>query len=149
MSVGIDVEYLGEFHTRATHILSGDSFLTDAPTDNGGQGTHFSPTDLVGTALGTCVVTIMGLVAERNGLDIRGTRVHVEKHMSDKPRRIGQLDVTIAIPADKARALAPADRDKLERAAEHCPVHASLHPDIRQNIRFEYLDAVATGTTAG
>lgn len=139
MSVEVEIEYLGELQTRATHGPSGDSFLTDAPTDNGGRGEHFSPTDLVGTALGTCIVTIMGLVAERNKLDIRGTRVQVEKHMAAEPlRRIGRLEVIVTVPGERAALLSMEQRDKLEQAARHCPVHASLHPEIAIETRFLY-----------
>lgn len=139
MSVAIDIEYLGRLRTRAVHAPSGAAISTDAPVDNGGSGADFSPTDLVATALGGCIVTIMGLVAERGEADIVGTQVHVEKHMIDTPvRRIGRLDVTVRVPADKAAALPEAVRDKLERAAHHCPVHQSLHPDVVQSIRFEW-----------
>jgi putative redox protein len=113
--------------------------VTDAPTDNGGKGKHFSPTDLVGTALGTCVLTIMGIYAERNGIDIVGSRIHVEKHMASQPvRRIGRLEVVVTIPPDKATRLDEGQRERLERAAGHCPVHASLHPDVACEIRFVY-----------
>lgn len=139
MAVEIEVVYQGDLHCEATHGPSRHTLITDAPTDNGGRGDAFSPTDLVATALGTCLVTIMALVAERNHLDITGTRVHVVKEMVAQPvRRIGRLGVTIAVPPEKAAALSEADRDKLERAAEHCPVHQSLHPEVRQEIAFRY-----------
>ena len=139
MSVRIECEYLGDLRLRATHGPSGTVILTDAPVDNHGRGESFSPTDLVGTALGACSLTIMGIVAQRNGLDIAGATAHVVKEMVAQPvRRIGALKVTITIPADKAAKLSATDRQKLEEGALHCPVHKSLHPDISAPIEFVY-----------
>jgi len=139
MSVEVDVVYQGELRCRATHGPSGDQLTTDAPVDNHGRGESFSPTDLVGTALGACSLTIMGIVAQRNGLDIAGATAHVVKEMVAQPvRRIGALKVTITIPADKAAKLSATDRQKLEEGALHCPVHKSLHPDISAPIEFVY-----------
>ena len=139
MAVEIDLVYEGQLRCRATHGPSGTQIVTDAPVDNHGKGESFSPTDLVATALGTCMATLMGIVAERNKLDIAGTRVHVVKEMIQEPaRRIGTLRVTIGVPADKGARLAPDDRKKLEAAALHCPVHKSLHPDIQTPIEFSY-----------
>ena len=144
MSVAIELDHLGGLRVQATHGPSGQTLCSEPPTDNGGSGNAFSPTDLVATALGSCVLLMMGMLAERNGLDLSGTRVHVEKHMVTKPlRRIGRLAVTVHIPADKAAGLDEATRDRLERAALHCPVHQSLHPDVEQDIRFEYLTVPA------
>ena len=139
MAVEIDLVYEGQLRCRATHGPSGTQIVTDAPVDNHGKGESFSPTDLVATALGTCMATLMGIVAERNKLDIAGTRVHVVKEMIQEPaRRIGTLRVTIGVPADKGARLATDDRKKLEAAALHCPVHKSLHPDIQTPIEFSY-----------
>lgn len=138
MAVHIDVVYEGDLHCRATHGPSGSVVATDAPTDNGGRGESFSPTDLVATGLGTCLVTIMGLVARRDGLAIEGTRVHVVKEMVQEPiRRIGALRVTIEVV--NGASLSETVRQKLERAAKQCPVHQSLHPDIQIPIEFRYL----------
>lgn len=127
--------YAGHLRTEATHEASGTVIQTDAPTDNHGRGEAFSPTDLVSTALGACMMTVMGIVAERHQLDLVGSTFAVAKHMSPvPPRRIAQVDVTFRLPA----ALAPADRALLERAAHTCPVTLSLHPDIKQNVVFEY-----------
>jgi len=127
--------YAGQLRTEATHTASGTTIQTDAPTDNHGRGEAFSPTDLVSTALGSCMMTIMGIMAERHAWDLVGSSFAVQKHMSaEAPRRIAQIDVTFSLPA----ALAPADRTLLERAAHTCPVGLSLHPDVRQNIVFEY-----------
>ncbi|MFM8581636.1 MAG: OsmC family protein [Planctomycetaceae bacterium] len=139
MAVEVDVLYQGELRCRATHGPSGDQLTTDAPVDNHGKGESFSPTDLVATALGACSLTIMGIVAQRNGLDIEGAKAHVTKEMATQPvRRIGALKVTITIPAEKAAKLSADDRKKLQEGALHCPVHKSLHPDIAAPIEFVY-----------
>ena len=133
--VQIDIEYQGELRCRLTHAPSGTPLLTDAPVDNHGKGESFSPTDLVAGALGACMVTIMGIAADKHGWDLKGTTVTVEKHMTADPvRRIGRVEVRIRVPLDldaKARAI-------LERAAATCPVHKSIHPDIGVSVTFEY-----------
>jgi len=127
--------YAGHLRTEATHVASGTTIHTDAPTDNHGRGEAFSPTDLVSTALGACMMTVMGIVAERHQLELSNSTFAVVKHMStDAPRRIAQVDVTFQMPA----ALSPSDRALLERTARTCPVALSLHPDIKQNVVFEY-----------
>ena len=127
--------YAGNLRTEATHVASGTIIQTDAPVDNHGRGAAFSPTDLVSTALGACMMTVIGIVAERHHWDLVGSTFTVAKHMSpEAPRRIAQIDVTFALPA----TLAPHERTLLERAAHTCPVGLSLHPDVRQNIVFEY-----------
>ena len=134
--VRIEGAYRGDLRCEATHSPSGTSLSTDAPVDNMGRGESFSPTDLVATALGTCILTILGILAQRRGLDLSGATFSVEKHMATEPvRRIGRLDVVVNLPA----ALAPDDRAALERAAFTCPVHRSLHPDVEAPIRFVYL----------
>jgi putative redox protein len=139
VAVTIDVEYVGDLHTEATHGPSGTRLVTDAPVDNGGKGEAFSPTDLAATALGTCLVTIMGIVAKRHGWDLTGTRVRVVKEMTSVPtRRIGALTATISIPA--GRVTEASDRVLLERGAETCPVRQSLHPDVKVSMAFEYGD---------
>ncbi|MFC6222489.1 OsmC family protein [Hymenobacter artigasi] len=127
--------YAGHLRTEATHVASSNVIQTDAPLDNHGRGEAFSPTDLVSTALGSCMMTVMGIVAERHQWDLVGSTFAVQKHMSaEAPRRIAQIDVTFTLPA----VLAPTERTILERAAHTCPVGLSLHPDVRQNIVFEY-----------
>jgi uncharacterized OsmC-like protein len=112
--------------------------LTDAPTDNHGRGEAFSPTDLVATALGSCMMTIMGIVARRDGIDLRGSSMDITKVMSaEAPRRIAKVEVKLNMLTDTE--LSDADRAKLERAAHTCPVALSLHPDIEQVITFEWL----------
>ena len=137
MAVEISVGYTGQLRCEATHGPSGETLSTDAPTDNGGKGESFSPTDLVATALGTCVMTILGLVAERHQVDLQGTQIQVTKEMMTEPvRRIGTLRTVVTIPA---KAVADQEvRTRLETAARKCPVHQSLHPDIHAPIDFDY-----------
>ena len=137
MAVEIDIVYEGQLHCVATHGPSGATLASDAPVDNHGKGESFSPTDLVAAALGTCVMTVMGIVADRHQLDLIGTRIHVTKEMIQHPvRRIGRLAVTITVPVEKAVRLSASDRSRLETAAHHCPVHQSLHPDVQAPIEF-------------
>lgn len=139
MAVEINLVYEGRLHCVATHGPSGATLATDAPVDNHGKGESFSPTDLVATALGACVMTVMGIVADRHQLDLTGTRIHVTKEMIQQPiRRIGRLAVTVTVPSEKAARLSDTDRSKLETAARHCPVHQSLHPDIDAPIAFSW-----------
>ncbi|MAG56424.1 MAG: osmotically inducible protein OsmC [Planctomycetes bacterium] len=135
--VQIDITYEGDLHTNARHEPSGAELTTDAPKDNEGLGESFSPTDLLATALGSCMVTIMGIYARRKDLDIRGTTVRVEKRMTMDPvRRIGKLVVRFGMPAGIPEEHRPA----LARAAAACPVHKSLHPDVERPVEFCYPD---------
>lgn len=125
--------YQGELHCESTHGPSGAKLATDAPVDNQGKGEAFSPTDLVGTALLTCILTTMGIVARGMGVNMDGATGKVEKTMSDKPpRKIAALPVTITMPA----GIAEEHRAKLENAGHHCPVKRSIHPDIDAPIIF-------------
>jgi putative redox protein len=136
----IDIGYLGDLHCEAVHGPSGNRLVTDAPVDNGGKGEAFSPTDLAATALGACLMTIIGLLAQRRGWDLIGTRVRVIKEMTAAPlRRIGALTVTISVPAGRLESTS--DRTLLERAANTCPVRQSLHPDVKVSMVFEYGEA--------
>ena len=133
--VAIQIEYEGDLHCNAVHGPSHTELATDAPRDNQGRGESFSPTDLVATALGTCMLTIMGIMARTLQLDIAGTTATVEKEMTNAPpRRIASLAVKIHVP----HPLSPEDQQKLERAAHTCPVHKSLHPDIQTPISFTW-----------
>jgi len=135
MSVQSSIQYLGDLKCAAKHGPSGQVIETDAPIDNGGLGERFSPTDLVGAALATCIMTILGLVAKRRGLDVEGMRADVEKDMvADPVRRIGRLAVRVALPA----SISPEDREVLERAAGKCPVKQSLHPEVQLDIQYIY-----------
>lgn len=133
MAVSISVEYEGGLRCRATHGPSQNQCITDAPVDNHGKGESFSPTDLVATALATCMATVIGIKAQQKGYDIAGMKVSVEKHMSeDSPRRIVRLPITIEIPLPEDHA----DRKLLEATALGCPVHHSVHPDIDKPVTF-------------
>lgn len=126
--------YTGQLRTEATHNASGNTIITDAPVDNHGRGEAFSPTDLVATSLGACMMTIMGIVAERHQLDLTSVTYEVTKHMAAEPRRIKQIDVQFRLPA----SLPEKERTLLERAAYTCPVALSLNPEIKQEISFLY-----------
>jgi putative redox protein len=139
MAVEINITYEGRLLCTATHVPSKNTLTTDAPVDNGGKGTAFSPTDLVATALGACMATIMGLEAKRSNLDIDGLRVQVLKEMTADPvRRIGSLKTRLVFP--KGKPLTAADRARLEAAANVCPVKQSLHPDVKMPVEFIYPD---------
>lgn len=133
--VKTSIHYEGGLRCDATHGPSGQKLFTDAPVDNHGKGESFSPTDLVSTALGSCMATIMGIAADRHQIDLKGMHIEVAKEMStDAPRRIARLTTVIEVPL-------PADhphRELLERAALTCPVHHSLHPDIEKPIEFRW-----------
>jgi putative redox protein len=127
--------YLGELRVEAQHGPSQTMLITDAPVDNQGRGESFSPTDLVGTALGTCMLTLMGIVAKRHQLDLSGATARVTKEMSaTPPRRIARLAVEIHVP----REFSVEEKTRLEKAALTCPVHHSLHPDIDSPVTFRY-----------
>lgn len=125
----------GNLRCEVVHEPSGSVISTDAPRDNEGQGAHFSPTDLVGAALGTCIATTVEIVARRRGFDVAAMRFRVTKEMtSSGPRRIARLAATLWLPA----SLTAEQRTIVERAAHACPVHASLHPDVDAPIAFVY-----------
>lgn len=132
--VAINIEYQGDLHCRATHGPSGAQLITDAPIDNMGRGESFSPTDLVATALGTCILTVMGTKAQSMGIDLAGSTVTVEKEMASQPRRISRLATNVHIPHQIA------DRDKkvLEATAFTCPVHKSMSHDVDMPISFKW-----------
>jgi putative redox protein len=133
--VAIELEYEGDLHCRAVHGPSGTVLTTDAPKDNQGRGESFSPTDLVATALGSCILSVMGIMASTLAVDITGTTATVEKEMATSPiRRIGSLAVTIHVP----HHISEGHRQRLERAAHTCPVHKSLHPDVQMPIQFTW-----------
>jgi putative redox protein len=131
--VNISIRYTGELHCIAVHGPSQTEIATDAPVDNNGKGESFSPTDLVATALGTCMATIMGIAADRNGIDLKGMTIQVSKEMSkDTPRRIVGLpsEVHVPLPANHPQ------REMLEKAALGCPVHQSVDPRINKPVQF-------------
>lgn len=128
------VTYLGELRTEATHVQSNTTIYTDAPKDNHGKGEMFSPTDLVATALGSCMISIMGIVAMKEGINkVDGAVAEVTKIMYAEPRRIGEIHVKLIFPKNNYT-----DKEKkiYENAAQTCPVAKSLHPDLKQIIEF-------------
>jgi putative redox protein len=133
--VAIQLEYQGDLHCKAVHGPSGTELYTDAPKDNQGRGESFSPTDLVATALASCILTTMGIMARTLQLNIAGATAVVEKEMTTSaPRRIARLTVRINVP----QALSAENKLKLERAAHTCPVHKSLHQDVEQVLDFTW-----------
>ena len=132
--VQIDIRYEGNLRCRATHGPSQAEIATDAPVDNHGRGESFSPTDLLATALGTCMLTLMGIAAQRHDWELGEATVSVRKKMAADPRRVGELEVIITVPAE----LDERARTTLERAALTCPVHKSLHPDLNIPVRFAW-----------
>ncbi len=134
------IVYLGDLRTQATHLQSNETIITDAPVDNNGKGEAFSPTDLAATSLGSCAMTIMGIMAKREGVDFAGSEIEVTKIMSSEaPRRIAKVivDFTMKTP----EALSEEVKAKYVRAAHTCPVTLSLHPDIEQVFNFTWTVA--------
>jgi putative redox protein len=140
--VPVEIAYQGDLRCLATHGPSGATFFTDAPVDNHGKGESFSPTDLVATALGACMATVMGIYAQRHEIDLRGMKVRVKKEMVQQPiRRIGRLTTEIDLPLAEDHP----QREALERVALTCPVHQSLHPDVEKPVTFTWAAAVSPG----
>ena len=133
--VTIKTDYVGQLRTQATHVQSNNNIITDAPTDNNGKGEAFSPTDLVAGSLCSCMMTIMGIMARRDGFDLDGMKGEVTKVMVADPRRISEIhiDFTWSNPHPEEKM-----REKLKRGALTCPVALSLHPDIEQKINFDF-----------
>lgn len=126
--------YKGELRTIATHLQSGTSIETDAPTDNQGKGERFSPTDLVATALSACMVTTMAIKARTMNIDLDGTRVDTTKIMLSDPRRIGKIIAHVYFPS--TLQLDDKTKEILERTARTCPVERSLHPEMELDMAF-------------
>jgi putative redox protein len=131
-----EIIYQGKLRTNATHLQSGTIIETDAPTDNQGLAQRFSPSDLVATALGSCMMTIMGIKARDMQLDLTGVKIDIQKHMKPDPRRIGGIDVNFHFPATVQ--LDAKSKIILERAALTCPVAQSIHPDIEMKVNFNW-----------
>lgn len=130
--------YEGNLRTVATHLQSGTVIETDAPTDNQGKGERFSPTDLVATALGNCMLTIMGIKARDMQLDLEGTQIDITKNMVTNPRRIGEIKVVIKFP--ESLQVDEKQRTIIERAAMTCPVFESLHPELKKDVEFKWSE---------
>lgn len=126
--------YEGEKHCQLTHGPSQNRIFTDAPKDNNGRGEAFSPTDLVGAALGSCILTTIAIYSENHGLSVAGSRFKVVKEMTSNPRRIASLTVEVYLP----KSLNDQEREILERVGNNCPVKLSLHPDVSLPIKYFY-----------
>jgi len=131
----IRTKYLGDLRTENTHIQSGNKVITDAPLDNQGRGEFFSPTDLLATSLGSCIMTIMGIKARDNGIDLTGTEIAVTKIMASDPRRVAEVIVEFYFPKKND---SEQERQLIESVAGISPVPLSLHPGLKQTIRFNW-----------
>ena len=130
-----EIKYKGDLRTTAIHLDSGSEISTDAPKDNHGLGETFSPTDMVCTALASCILTIMAIAVERYDIDIKGTTAVVKKTMGKNPRRISKIDIDLTFPREYDQKT----KTILERAAYNCPVHHTLSETVEKNISFNYL----------
>lgn len=130
-------KYLGDLCVEAKHLLSGTTMVTDAPPERGGEGRSFSPTDLCAMSAAMCALSVMGLYAKQNGLDIDGTTYSVAKTMSENPRRIAKIEITFSFPP---RDYSDADKQALARAVDSCPVKLSLHPETLQLFTFNWAN---------
>jgi len=131
----IETIYIGGLRTKALHVRSGNILITDAPVDNQGKGEYFSPTDLVATALGSCILTTVGIVAGRENFNIDDTTLDITKIMADNPRRIGEIIIEMNFPRNDYTDL---QKKLIETTAIGCPVARSLHPDVKQTMIFNY-----------
>ena len=135
MSHKIESSYLGELRVSSTHLASNTEIITDAPVDNNGKGESFSPTDLVATALGTCMITVMGIYAGKNGILMPNVYSRTNKVMSSTPRKISKLKIEIIFGDNQ---LSEVEKKSLKDVALNCPVAKSLHPDLKQEIEFNF-----------
>lgn len=130
-----EIKYAGNLRTEATHLASGEKIITDAPVDNKGRGEAFSPTDLLATSLGNCMLTIIGIAANEHGFNIDGAACSITKIMAPDPRRVVEIKADLNFPGNSFT-----DKEKkiIERAALTCPVYYSLHPDIKKEVTFKF-----------
>jgi len=128
--------YQGDLRCECTHLQSGSTFETDAPTDNKGKGERFSPTDTVCVALGTCIITTMGIRALDMNINLQGTKIDVTKHMLSDPRRIGKIEIVLHLPNI---GLSDKDKNVMELVGDNCPVLKSLHPDLVVSTTYNWL----------
>lgn len=135
MSVTIKSRYLGNLRVESTHLQSGNRLITDAPTDNRGKGEAFSPTDLLATSLGSCIMTIMGITAMDNGIDIEGTEIEITKIMASDPRRVAEVVIEFFFPDKK---YTPEQKQIIEKVAGTSPVPLSVSAKLKQTIRFHW-----------
>lgn len=133
----VRTNYLGDLRTEATHVRSGNSLITDAPVDNRGKGEYFSPTDLVAAALGSCMMTIMGISSVEHGFSMEGVNCKITKVMADNPRRVGEvvieMDFTMNDYTEKQKKI-------IDLCARTCPVAQTLHPSVVQNVKLIFRD---------
>ncbi len=133
----VRTNYLGDLRTEATHVRSGNSLITDAPVDNRGKGEYFSPTDLVAAALGSCMMTIMGISSVEHGFSMEGVNCKITKVMADNPRRVGEvvieMDFTMNDYTEKQKKI-------IDFCARTCPVAQTLHPSVVQNVKLIFRD---------
>ena len=129
------ITYLGGLRTSATHVRSGNKIITDAPVDNKGKGEAFSPTDLLATSLGTCMMTIIGIAAQTHNFNVDGTELKITKIMAENPRRVDEVVVEFDFPG---RVYSEKEKAIIWRSATTCPVYLSLHPDLKKTIRMNY-----------
>lgn len=127
--------YLGDLRTENEHLQSGNKVITDAPTDNRGKGEFFSPTDLLATALGNCIMTIMGIKARDNNIDIKGTEIEITKIMASDPRRVAEVIVEFYFPKNN---YSEEEKQLIQSVTGISPVPLSLHPDLKQTIIFNW-----------
>lgn len=132
--VRIDVVYEGDLRASSVHLPSQVALATDAPVDNQGRGESFSPTDLLATSLATCMLTTMGIVAQREGWAIEGATASVEKYMGEAPRRVARLVVVLEMPP----GVSTEARKVLENTARTCPVAKSIHPDLQLDLEINW-----------
>ena len=132
----LEIKYLGNLRTSSTHLDSGSAINTDAPKDNHGLGEAFSPTDMVCSALASCILTIMAIAVEKHHVDIKQTTAIVKKTMGNSPRRIVKIDIDLTFPKEYDFKI----KNILERAAYNCPVHHTLSESVEKNISFKYLN---------
>lgn len=130
-----EITYLGGLRTASVHLQSGEKIITDAPVDNKGKGEAFSPTDLLATSLGNCMLTVMGIAAQTHSIDMDGTNCSITKIMAADPRRVIEIQAVLTFPSN-----AYTDKEKkiLEHAALTCPVYLSLHPDLKKTVSFNW-----------
>jgi len=135
MTVTIKTKYLSDLRTTSTHLKSGSEVITDAPLDNNGKGEAFSPTDLLAASLATCMLTIMGIVAQKNGFNIDNTDCEVTKIMSASPRKVAEIVIKFSFPQNN---FDEKQKEILREAAYSCPVALSLHPDLKKSVEFGF-----------
>jgi len=133
--ITIETTYNGELRTLARHIQSGSVIVTDAPVDNKGKGQYFSPTDLVAGALGSCMLTIIGIKAEEHGFNINGTKAAITKVMASNPRRVSEIIIVFTFPSNN---YTEKEKQLIINSARTCPVAKSIHPDIKQSLTFNF-----------